>query len=656
MIKKSLAFLLFFVLLFCALFKVPFTAANSIENDYVEVKTIEDLYMINSNLSGNYKLINDIDLTEATAEGGDWDFGGRGWEPIGSNGNYGKQPFTGVFDGNGHEIKGMRIDVISEYSGMQSNLPSTVTDVNEIYLGLFSSNSGTIRNLTVSGNINGYGFLRFAGGIVAHNEGGTIERCVNKCNMTLTYASNYGHYWSGIAGISKGGLISECYNTGSISIKDKGGSGWNYVSGITYTGLIGDDWCTITNCYNSGNLSANNSYYYYADHSHAYGIAKNGTILNCYNVGTLNAYNSYAISNVSTTDCYFLNGTGEEVIGAKPLTQAQMKLQMMYKGFSFDDVWIVDSNSDYPYPQLWNNPVQPFSLENATIALAEENFIYNSKEIKPRTIVKYGTKELIENKDYILEYLDNINVGNATVRIIGNGFFIDTLETSFSIEHKPIDGFLVIPEYTTIEYSGGAKEPRVTVTDGTLTLSNDDFTISYHKNINVGTAEVTVMGKGNYSGSSTGVFNITAKALADEYVFLETTEVSYNGREHTPLITVKNGNNVLVVNDDYLVSYENNLAVGKATVKVEGMNNYSGLVIRTFNIKYALGDVDVDGEITIFDATAIQRYLAALPVESFFSEFADTDGDGGLSILDATYIQRWLAGLSSNENIGKPIT
>ena len=33
----------------------------------------------------------------------------------------------------------------------------------------------------------------------------------------------------------------------------------------------------------------------------------------------------------------------------------------------------------------------------------------------------------------------------------------------------------------------------------------------------------------------------------------------------------------------------------------------------------------------------------------------DVDGDGEMSITDATFIQRWLAGLPSNDNIGKPI-
>lgn len=69
-----------------------------------------------------------------------------------------------------------------------------------------------------------------------------------------------------------------------------------------------------------------------------------------------------------------------------------------------------------------------------------------------------------------------------------------------------------------------------------------------------------------------------------------------------------------------------------------------------------LGDVDGDGLVTVFDATAIQRYLANLPTESFNEEAADVDGDGEVSILDATYIQRFVADFDDGYPIGKAIS
>ncbi len=66
------------------------------------------------------------------------------------------------------------------------------------------------------------------------------------------------------------------------------------------------------------------------------------------------------------------------------------------------------------------------------------------------------------------------------------------------------------------------------------------------------------------------------------------------------------------------------------------------------------GDADLTGDVTILDATAIQRTLAALAVSAFSERAADIDGNG-LEILDATYIQRWLAGLENTYGVGEPI-
>lgn len=66
-----------------------------------------------------------------------------------------------------------------------------------------------------------------------------------------------------------------------------------------------------------------------------------------------------------------------------------------------------------------------------------------------------------------------------------------------------------------------------------------------------------------------------------------------------------------------------------------------------------LGDTDLDENVTILDATAIQRTLASLPTNSYDKKAADADEDGKVTILDATAIQRHLASLPTNQNIGE---
>ena len=88
--------------------------------------------------------------------------------------------------------------------------------------------------------------------------------------------------------------------------------------------------------------------------------------------------------------------------------------------------------------------------------------------------------------------------------------------------------------------------------------------------------------------------------------------------------------------------------------------NHCGEVLEAEDIpalrSMLLGDVDGDGEVTIVDATFIQRKLANIEIPFVLNEtVADTDEDGDVTIVDVTFIQRWLVHLPSNDQIGKPI-
>ena len=99
---------------------VPFAFAEentNIPEGYTPIYTVDDLYFVRNDLTANYILMNDIDLSEATAEGGDWDYDGRGWNPIGSEDRYSNSAFSGVFDGNGCSITGLRINIKNYPSG-----------------------------------------------------------------------------------------------------------------------------------------------------------------------------------------------------------------------------------------------------------------------------------------------------------------------------------------------------------------------------------------------------------------------------------------------------------------------------------------------------------------------------------------------------------
>lgn len=66
--------------------------------------------------------------------------------------------------------------------------------------------------------------------------------------------------------------------------------------------------------------------------------------------------------------------------------------------------------------------------------------------------------------------------------------------------------------------------------------------------------------------------------------------------------------------------------------------------------EYTYGDADLDGTVTIKDATLIQKYSAQLPdadLEGTAFAQANVSGDAAVNVRDATYIQKFIAGLLS---------
>lgn len=68
--------------------------------------------------------------------------------------------------------------------------------------------------------------------------------------------------------------------------------------------------------------------------------------------------------------------------------------------------------------------------------------------------------------------------------------------------------------------------------------------------------------------------------------------------------------------------------------------------------KFLLGDADGDEEITITDATSIQRHTAEMEQPTFCDYVSDVDSDDEIDISDATAIQRYMADMETPYPIG----
>ena len=195
-----------------------------------------------------------------------------------------KQPYTGIFDGGGHTIRGL---CCSNKDICDSTDPDAVYPA-----GLFGWLKGaTVKNLTVTGYVDG---RTYVGGIAGYaDDASKILNCRSECIVRSVdqFGGEYGsaRYAGGIVGYNAGS-VTACCNTGTVT-------GVDSVGGITGGGPG-----TVSDCYNTGAVTASGQ--------NAGGIAGNGGAVSyCYNVGTVTGGAEIA-NNAAVNECFFLGTQG----------------------------------------------------------------------------------------------------------------------------------------------------------------------------------------------------------------------------------------------------------------------------------------------------------------------------------------------------------
>ena len=214
------------------------------------------------NRSVNATLANNIPVSE-----------NEDWIPIGKDATNG---YAATFDGKGYTISG-----ISNKSNSSS------------YRGFFgyTQTQATIKNLTVAGEFSKAGM--YSGGLIGHANGGTIQYCVNKINITTDS--------SGI-----GGIVGYVYNSAAYTTTITGCVNLAAIQGGSKVGgIVGDNGSSSQNkvvlnqCINAGTITATDSSGG-ASGIFAYPTVTNGnTISNSLNLGTITCSNG---SGVGITD------------------------------------------------------------------------------------------------------------------------------------------------------------------------------------------------------------------------------------------------------------------------------------------------------------------------------------------------------------------
>ena len=145
--------------------------------------------------------------------------------------------------------------------------------------------------------------------------------------------------------------------------------------------------------------------------------------------------------------------------------------------------------------------------------------------------------------------------------------------------------------YSSYTYRGRGIKPSVTVRfNGTKLTEGTDYTLQYTNNVNVGTANIIVSGKGRFSGTVLKTFRVKPLDLNSSYakVTIPYASYTYTGKNITPAVKVKFKSGDLIPDDQYTVAYYRNVRVGKAKIVITGKGtNVKGSFNKEFVVKPA---------------------------------------------------------------------
>ncbi|WP_337870689.1 leucine-rich repeat domain-containing protein [Hominilimicola sp.] len=259
------------------------------------------------------------------------------------------------------------------------------------------------------------------------------------------------------------------------------------------------------------------------------------------------------------------------------------------------------------------------------------NQTYTGNSISALPVITYNGATLTKGTDYTLTYSNNVNVGTGTVTITGKGNFKGTTSKTFSISARAMSDTSVA-NVSSQTYTGNGISPLPTITYNNKTLKKDtDYTLSYSNNINAGTATITITGKGNFTGTTSKTFSISARAMSDTSV-ANISSQTYTGNVISPLPTITYNNKTLKKDTDYTLSYSDNINAGTATITITGKGNFAGTTSKTFSISArAMSDTSVAN---ISSQTYTGNVISPLPTITYNNKTLKKDTDYTLSYSD----------------------
>lgn len=476
--------------------------------NYTVVNSATALQAINSNLSGNYALGSDVDLTGVT------------WTSIGD----GYNPFVGKFDGLGHKV---------------SNL--TMTSNNTSSMGLFGAAFGaTLQNIgVVNVNLTGTGTSDMIGALVGdaeHNMDSGDPIVIKNVYSSGSISGRY--YVGGLIGYLYHGVVLNSDSSVAITANQKAGGLIGGVDGLsieiksivmnsfatgnvtstsgTAGGLVGTSWAgDYSNSYASGNVNGTGNeiggfigYMGSSSVRDAYAI---GSVTGANNVGGFlgviyggsSLTNVWASGDVSVTAEGNVGGlvgrndtsggvntvtngywdkttTGQNfsasgLSGQTGINNSDAYTQSTYSGFDFINDWFMVDGYTRPFLKMEWTPVisNAHQLQMMSLKLGSSNtpiyILANNIDLAPSLTNKSDMwKDLSSSVDYNNYQGSFVPVG-AGAEVDGSDIFFG----SFDGQNHTIDNLYI---YRPLDFYVGLFGSVKNATFKNLTLSNVDIT------------------------------------------------------------------------------------------------------------------------------------------------------------------------------------
>ena len=239
------------------------------------------------------------------------------------------------------------------------------------------------------------------------------------------------------------------------------------------------------------------------------------------------------------------------------------------------------------------------NISGATISLGTQKTYNGSEQDVVISKVTVDGTDLTAGSDYTITSGDKAtNVGDNTLVIEGKGNYKGTASAKWSLVAKDIGdtSVSITLNSASYDYTGSAITfTDYSVRDGSTVVEVKNYDATFSGNTNVGTATLTITGKGNYTGTKTANFTITAKdvsgltaTISDQTTirgvgeFVDpvikgvkdevlTGTLTYAGKSHAEVVTMlagKNANEVVTLNYTFTPTSTNYTGTKTGSFKV----------------------------------------------------------------------------------------